>query len=260
MSDKEIYMLNPQELPLGSIAYYIKGNAFDRWTIDYGLVEMHYPHNIVLTMLDVNRTGRTIEGIPYNDFSMTEWRKLPKGWRYDTKLFEIEWENAKELDKKWKAIDVTNPDFILNAYNEHTLIKVEENDYGIIDSEIDSNHGYRIVKRYPMFAEHHPWNKSFMWNEVYKDYATAKAVLDKRDADLKRISEMSDRDYSIYEFTQTIDKAAGLSQSYRDSCKEFLLRQDNIEDIVVRRGHGGIEWKYDRNKRWNLIGYAATGR
>ena len=257
MNNSEIYMLNPQDLPIGSVTYYIKKHGFDRWEIDYGLVEMHYPHNIVLTMLDVNRTGRSIEGVPYNDFTATEWRKLPKGWRYDTRLFEIKWDGAKELEEKWKAIDVTNPDSILDAYNNRVLIKVENNDYGIIDSEVDSKRGYRIVKRYQMWAEPHPWNKSFLWNEVYKDYSAAKAILDKREKDLKRISEMDDREYSIYMFTQTIDSAVDLPETYREDCKKYLMAQDNIEDIVVRRGQGGIQWKYDRNKRWILIGHVA---
>lgn len=254
MVENQIYMLNPQDLPIGSVAYYIKKHGFDRWEIDYGLVEMHYPHNITLTMLDVNRTGRTVEGVMYNDFVMTEWRKLPKGWRYDTKLFEVKWDGAEELKEKWKAIDVTKPDSIIKAYNERTLVKVEENDYGFIDSEIDSKHGYRIVKRYPMFAEPHPWNRSFMWNEVYKDYESAKAVIEQRESELRRISEMTDEEYSIYEYTNTIDNAIDLPQEYRDGCKRFLSEQDKIEDIVVRRYGGMIQWKYDKNKRWNTIG------
>ena len=257
MSQNNCYMLNPQDLPIGSVAYFIKPSPFKKWEIGYGLVEMHYPHNIVLTMLDANRTGRSIEGIPYNDFTSTEWRKLPKGWRYDTELFKVEWDGAKELSKKYKAIDVTNPDSILAAYYDGVLIKVEGNDYGVIDAEVDSKHGYRIIKKYPMFAEPHPWNRSFLWNEVYKDYESAKAVIDRREEELRIISEMSDVEYSIYEYTNTIDNAIDLPEEYREDCKRFLSEQDKLEDIVVRRYQGMIQWKYDRNKRWNTIGYFA---
>lgn len=257
MVNNKIYMLNPQDLPIGSVAYFIKSNPSRKWEIGYGLVEMHYPHNIVLTMLDVNRTGRSIEGVPYNDFTMTEWRKLPKGWGYNTRLFKVEWNGAEELEAKWKAIDVSNPDSILDAYNGGVLVKVENNDYGIIDSEVDSKHGYRIIKRYPMFAEPHPWNRSFMWNEVYKDYESAKAVVEQYENELRKISDMTDKEYSIYEYTNTIDNAVDLPQEYRDDCKKFLSEQDRVEDIVVRRFDGMIQWKYDRNKRWNTIGYMA---
>lgn len=259
MFDKEtmakIYCLNPQDLPIGSVAYYIEHSAFHDWKICYGLVEAHYTHSIVLTMLDANMTDRMVEGIPYADFKMTEWRKLPKGWTYKTDLIgdSYQWEGAYELNEKYKAIDITNPDSILQAYKDGVLIEVEKNDYGRLETEIDSKNGYRIVKNYPMWTPIKAWNKSFQYWEVYKDYVSAQAVLDERTAELQRISEMSDEEYSIYMFTKTIDESY-YDNDYKQRCKDFLLAQDNIEDIVVRASGKGIDWRYEKNKRWNTIG------
>ena len=258
MFDKEtlakIYCLNPQELPIGSVAYFVNQSDVNKWNVGYGLVEAHYTHNIVLTMLDANKTARTVEGIPFSDFTMTEWRKLPKGWSYDTDLVgdSLQWSNYQELNTKYQAIDYTNPSSILQAYKDGVLIEVEKNDYGYIDAEIDRKNGYRLVKKYPMWQEDKAWNKSFYYWEIYKDYASVQAVIDEQRADLKRLSEMTDEEYSIYMFTNTIDNSI-YDDSYKQRCKDFLMKQDKISDIVVRASCRGIEWRYEKNKRWNTI-------
>lgn len=250
----KIYCLNPQDLPIGSVAYYIEHNSFDKWKVDYGIVEAHYTHSIVLTMLDVNKTGRTVEGTPFSDFRMTEWRKLPKGWSYDTDLVgnSLQWSNAIELNEKYKLIDITDPNSILQAYKSGVLIEVEKNDYGVIDAEIDKKYGYRIVKKYPMWQKIKAWNKSFYYYDVFKDYKSAQEVIDEQRAELKRISEMTDKEYSIHMFTERIDSSI-YDENYKEYCKSFLMAQDNIEDIVVRVSNKGIDWRYEKNKRWNTI-------
>ena len=252
------YIRNPQDMPIGSIAYYITWDAFNPPAIKFGLVEAHYTYSIVLTMLDVNRSGRSIEGVPYNEFTATEWRKLPKNWNYQMRLFELEWGNYGYIMQRYKDIDVTDPKSILQAYNDGILVKTEDNDYGKVQTEIDRTHGWRIVKSY-YNVKIPPWNKSFDFREVYKDYASAQTAIEKHNTDLERIMNMTDEEYAIYEFTKVIDETPNISEKYRQHCKDFLMQQDNKEDIVVRRHSGGtvwdiyIQWKYNRNQRWNTI-------
>lgn len=75
-------------------------------------------------------------------------------------------------------------------------------------------------------------------------------------AELNRIANLSDYDWSVEQIDKALEKLRVIMQYPEDriqACREFLLSQDRVEDIDVRVSMKGLEWKYDRNKRWNTV-------
>lgn len=59
------------------------------YSVQYGLVDEQFSDAVIIDYI-VPRERRIIDGIPLDEFKSEErYRKLPKGWSYDTKLFEV---------------------------------------------------------------------------------------------------------------------------------------------------------------------------
>ena len=70
------------------------------------------------------------DGVPLNKIiGKSEWKKLPKGWTYDTIL------EYKVTYNERTPIDITDPREIIKAYNEKRLIDVKDYDYAQVENE-----------------------------------------------------------------------------------------------------------------------------
>lgn len=253
------YELNPQELPVGSVAYFINTNAnglHGNWEVCYGIVDTHYSNSVVIRMIDFNRNGNTCLGIPYKEFTRSKWFKLPKGWSCHTDLITetLEWKDYEKINKAMRELDIKNPDEILRLYEQGILIDVINNDYGKIKSEVDKIKGYRLFIEYDKL--YRPSYQSYYYWGVFKDYESAQKIVDKQKAALKAISEMTDEEY----FFHMIDvefKEHGFytTEEYRIKVKEFLksLGDYNIDIWCHGAYDGQFQWKKSNNKRWVTI-------
>lgn len=268
--DKNEYLndINRKEIPIGSVVYFLENSRkfSGRKAINFGIVEEHYPNTIVLHLIEP-LDMRRIYGIPVKDFKTpTRWQKLPKGWSYNTQLFTIELENpllssitmkeANQISQGYPfGIDIRDKERILQLYKEGRLVNVEDNDHAHFESEINKRYGWRIIRKYPI-TEHHPYYISVDFRNVFTNYAEAKAEVDKIDAEIKRKSELSEYDWTVELIDEKLDLWAGLyykTNEEKQKCRDWLLSRDNVEDIEVRIAHGGIQWKYLKNKKWLSI-------
>lgn len=237
------------EFPIGSVAYYVK-KLNNKWLPAFGIVTDYASYDIELELYDL-ADNRLIDDIPIQDIEFpTKWQKLPKGWTYDTELFSLTWSSRPEEINRYK---ITSPGDILKAIEEGILVKVQNKDYGRVESEIDAKKGWRILKKY--YSSDYR-SSHITTPQVYKTYDEVKTEIDKRDAELRRQAELSDYDWSV----EKIDEAlARWSHTYhiddetKEKYRQRILNFGNVEDIEVRIFSGQIQWKYWKNKRWHDI-------
>ena len=245
--------INRQEIPVGSIVYYVKKHGHE-WSVSWGTLEEHYVYESVIQLYDTYN-WMTVNGIPIKDLKTpTRWQKLPKGWSYDTKLFEIGHdENYEKFNEICKNLKISNKEDIQKAIDIGLFIKVQDKDYGKPEAEIDKHYGWRLIMRYGDYISPHT---SVKYNEVYTNYEDAKRVVDEHEAELKRQSELSDLEWSIEQIDNKLDMWAALysiTDLEKQKLRDRIMGFDRLEDVEVRLYCGNIQWKYWKNRRWNNI-------
>lgn len=244
--------INRQEIPIGSVVYFLTTNQQGRKTIKFGTVEEHYTYEICLQLYDFCER-RMIDGVPVEQIETpTRWQKLPKGWTYDTRLYELDYRPLPNIVKECK---LNNPADVLRAIEQGVFVKVQTLDYGHFEDVIDKEKGWRLERKYP-YGEYHPAYTSVRFDKVYTTYEETKAVLDAELAEFARQAELSDYDWSVEQIDKELNRWAkmyGVSDEEKKKYRDWLLALDNVEDVEVRFITGGIQWKYWKNKRWMNI-------
>jgi len=244
-----------KELPVGAIVFYIKQHGMKK-KIMWGKIADRYPHQIVLELFDVFES-RLINGIPYNEFVPDErYQKLPKGWSYDTKLYDQSYKEIPaemwETFRKFSGFASYNPQDIQKVIDVGYFVPVSTIDYSHIEVDYQNHVGFRLVKK--MYRdEYHPTNITLNYQDVYDNYNDAEKVVEQHEEEMRIESEMSDFEWSIYQIDHELNRAFNMTENQRMKCREMILSMDNVEDIEVRVFSGCIQWKYWKNKRWNNI-------
>ena len=247
--------INRHQFPIGSVVYFVEMNKLGQYRVKFGIVEENYMTEIAVQLYEQKDT-RHVNGIPIKEFpNITKWYKLPKHWCWDTKLFEITMDAppAEMLHLKMNRVDD-----IFKAIDLGYLVKVQENEHCTIESEIDMKYGYRIRKRSPSYGEHHPYYISLPLYKAYKTYEDAKKWIEEYEKECKRISELSDYDWSVEQIDRHLDRMENIFQLTKEKKQEyrdFLLSHDDVENIEARIFNGHLEWKYCKNKTWMTINF-----
>lgn len=259
--------INRKILPIGSVCYYVDKYAVDpisrnnKWRVAFGTIEEHYIDTVAIQLYEL-RDMRLVNGVPINEFKTpTEWQKLPKGWTYSIKLFDIthaefsseylDADTLKEIIVKWN-----NPDNVLEAIQSGVLVKVQDNDHCTINAEIDSHKGYRLRREYPMWRPSPRTCESIHYNDVYATYDEAEKVVKCHEEQLKKMAEMTDLEWSIATIDNTLNHWTAIcqiSEIEKEKIRNFLMNLENLEDVEVRLSSCRIEWKYWKEKRWKSI-------
>lgn len=238
----------------GDIVYWCHSEGNGGYTVRYGIVDEQFSDAIVIDYL-VLRERRLVNGIPIDEFeSETKYKKLPKGWAYNTKLFEMTYSDLTEEEKEFGLIDIENPENIKHAYDKGILVKDNTIFHGVIGEDI-TKEGYRILKKYPMW-KHHMDHVSIRPDKVYFTYEEAKTEVDKNVKEFERQLSLTDYEWSVEHICKNLDifKAIhDLSERDIDAYRDFILGMDNVENIETRIYQGQIQWKYEDKKRWNYI-------
>jgi hypothetical protein len=99
----------------GDIVYWCHHNGNANYEVKFGRVDTQFSDAVVVDYL-ASKERRLIDGVPIEDFeSETRYRKLPKGWSYDMKLFEITYGDSNEEIEMCKNLKLTNPEDIKKA-------------------------------------------------------------------------------------------------------------------------------------------------
>ena len=129
--------VDPKDVKAGDVLYYLvrEGN---KYSFRFGIVDSIRGDEAVIIRLTFDRK-RKIDGVPVEEMDFpTPWKKLPKGWTWNTRLFELDvhgsWEDAIEADY---ILSLDDPDSIKKAYADGYLIPLDRYDNSEFESEID---------------------------------------------------------------------------------------------------------------------------
>lgn len=254
--------LNPADIPVGSVVYYVR-KIGNQYRVDYGLVYQHYKDCVAIQRV-MPRDRRMVKSaftknpVPFKDFPhQTEWRKLPKGWTWNTELFSYAYEEMTE-EEKTLPFDIRVPETIVYAYNKGYLVNVRDVPYEKIEAVIDKVNGYKLIRKamddHHAFVENRPVDlvgiSPFQCFSSHKD---AQAACIKAEEELRAQAEMTDLEWSIHQIEQDIARWAKLysvSEENAARVRDFLMQLDDLENVETRVCTGGIQYKKWNNARW----------
>lgn len=246
--------INRKDLPVGSVGYFVErsNNPPYEYQVHFGIVKVHYPGEIALQLYELVDV-RLINGTPIKEFETpTRWMKLPKGWTYSTKLYDL---SFGEFNHDPSDYNLEKPEDILKAIDNGILVKVQDNDHARIETEIDKKDGFRIVRNYPPYDFYRTY-VTVRFDKVYATYEEAKKELDAINAEFERQSELSDYDWSLEQIDKDINKCVAMAYITEKQGKEYrqrLIDMGKVEDIETRVFNGGLQWKYWKKKKWQTL-------
>ena len=236
----------------GDIVYWCHSNGYD-YSVKYGMVDEQFSDAIVIDLL-VPRERRLINGIPIDKYeNPTKYKKLPKGWSYETKLDEVTYEPMPDEERNFQ-INIKSPVSIKMAYDLGYLVKDSTIYHGNVESEI-TNNGYRVIKKYPMW-KHHIDHVSIRPDRVYDNYMDALYEVQANKAEFLRQASLTDEEWSIEQIDKTIAQWKRATDSSDEEAKRYhdwLVNIKDVDKIETRLCGGEIQWKYEDKKRWNYI-------
>lgn len=237
----------------GDIVYWCHHHGHE-YSVHYGMVDEQFSDAVVIDYL-VPRERRRVDGVPIDEFhSEQRYRKLPKGWTYNTKLFELTWDDLTESEKAYK-LNISIPISIKYAYDNGWLVKDSTIFHGVIEDEINKD-GFRVVKKYPRESFHHIDHVSIRPDKVYFTYEEAKKEVDENTAEFYRQASLSDYEWSVEQIDKTLDMWKVFNDASDKDVKayrDWLLEMKDVENIETRLWGKEIQWKYWKNKKWNYI-------
>jgi len=235
----------------GDIVYWCSFDHTGKYYVKWGMVDEQFSDAVCIDLLEVFER-RCINDIPIDKFEDDKYHKLPKGWTYNTELYQLTY----VVPDKYKGykVDITSPESIKQAYTDGFLVKSDTIFHGDIDTDI-TKQGYKIVKKYPYYmnCETHTSIRS---DKVFFTYAEAKKEADANNAEIIRIANLSDYDWSVEQIDNTLNmwqKICGATDEEKQKYRDWILKLKNIENVEVRDSCGNIEWKYCDKKKWHGI-------
>lgn len=237
----------------GNIVYWCHQRGHE-YSVHYGMVDEQFSDAVVIDYI-VPRERRRVDEIPIDEFhSEQRYRKLPKDWTYNTKLFELTWDDFTSEEKDF-VLDISKPETLQEAYDKGYLVKDNIIFHGVIEAEITKD-GFRIVKKYPRESFHHIDHVSIRPDKVYFTYKEAKKEVDENIAEFRRQAALSDYDWSVEQIDKTLDMWKAFNDASDKEVKAYrnwLLDMKDVENIETRLWGNEIQWKYWKNTRWNYI-------
>lgn len=240
---------------IGDIVYFILHNGFNfQPKVNWGVVGDIIGNNYMIEMQEIAQKI-FIDGVCADKITIpSKWKKLPKNWGYSTTLANIEVTIDPDVLKK---VDGVVP-FMNDKKGLEEAIKigllVPYTPISMITTEIDKNKGWRLTHSLTQNINTIKCGRYYInENDIYTECEDAQKVVAAHIAECERQANLSDYDWSVEQIDKTLAHYACIysdGTSYVERVRAWLLEQPNVEDIEVRTTSHGIEWKYEKNKRW----------
>lgn len=238
----------------GDIVYWCENRKSGRYGVNYGMVDEQFSDAVCIDLLE-KKEIRYVDGVPMDQFETEQkYRKLPKGWTYSTKLFQLEWRIDPEEEKLFQEIKMDQPETIKKAYELGVLVKSDQIFHGHIEVDI-TKEGFRIIKKYPIW-QHHITHISIRSDQVYFTYQEAQKEVEKHVVALERMANLSEYDWAVELIDQTLKhwkKLQNAAEEEVSAYRNWLLSMKYVEEIETRVYSGSIQWKYLKNTKWHNI-------
>jgi len=238
----------PKKYTQGDVIYFVDPYTHE---MDWGILEETYTDGYWLNLYEP-RNIMTINDIPFSDFPFNHTRKkLPKNWAYDTQFYTV------GSDPKWEKIfkeETFNyqPETLKHLIDIGVFVQPSSQPHGHIDTDVTKD-GYTIRLKSEYGDRYRPDSAVVQDRDAYATAEEAKQAVQAYKDELIRQANLSDYEWAVEQIDKALARLTWKDEEYKTSAREFLLKQKNVEDIVVRLHAEGIEWKYDRNKKWLYV-------
>lgn len=224
------------------------GVVWPRYEVKWGKIESFGLHCTHIEMYEL-RNRMIIDGVSIWDWQPDgKKKKLPKGWTYNTRLFDIDYE---PISDNFKNARMDSPEDLQMLIDEKVFIRVKDNINYHPEAEI-SKDGWELVRRSD--EKYKPTYIELRNDRLYSTYAEAKAEVDAKYAEFQRQAELSDEEWSKEKILETINRWVSIyglpSQERYEKIYDFLMNHERVEDVEVRIYMRHLQWKYDKNKKW----------
>lgn len=259
--------LNPKDISVGRYVYFIR-KRWNRYYVMGGFVYDHYHDGIAIQCVTLPdrrmvKSVFTEEPVPFAEFPWrTDYAKLPKGWTWNTQLFEIFHRPLTEEESRVASIRQDDPDApsrFAEAYQAGILVNVRDVEDFEIKSVIDKQ-GYYLVKdgkSYTFNGDSRPIDTVMLSPcEVFLTYEGASEAVKEYEAELKAQAEMTDLEWAEFEIRKDVERWAALYHIQEADWRrtlEFLLNHKELENLETRLGNGTLLWRVYGKTRWNTI-------
>ena len=190
----------------------------------------------------------------------TLWKGIeinPKYRKGYSKLFEIKQDPLTDEEINFK-LEINKPETLKEAYDKGFLVKRSNIFHGSIESEITKD-GWRIHKGYSQDwgINRTPNYTTVTCSKVYRSYDEAQKEVDEHIAEYKRQAALSDYDWSVEQIDKVLSyykNIYNLTDSEVKQYRDWILAQDDIENVEVRIHFGNLEFRdCTKHKKWHGI-------
>lgn len=243
----------------GDIVYWCENCGNGDFQLRWGIVDEVYYDKVAVDFLEPKECRyihadwmRPDEWVYLPEFEDTRWHELPKGWTYDTPLFEI---TQLAMPVAWLYdVKLDDPDSIIHAYNSGDLVKSSTIFHGNVESVITKD-GYQIQKRYPMWQKRHVDYTGVDHHKIRLTYEEAEAEVVKSIEEILRQCSLTDEEWAWEQIEKDIDRYC-IGNGYKkddphiSAIRDYFADMPDIFSVETRISGGKLQWKLEKNKRW----------
>lgn len=229
------------KVDIGQIVYVVR-REYNDFYIQIGIVdEIFNEHSAKVDFLTM-REMRTINGVPIKEFHDDKYHKLPKGWTYNTPLYDIGYEPIyNEVKIALKGVNQKDTAAIKEAYNKGYMVKIYDTFTGHIDVEI-TKEGYRVFQSH--WNDHTVPGYTYPMHQIYESYDEAQKWIDDYNAELERQASLTYEEWSLEQIDDELARWKYIySRTDKDvqKVREYLLSLGDVASLEVRTWKGNVQ-------------------
>lgn len=243
--------MDKTHLEQGTIVYWLT----PYYKIEFGVVEETWHDGVDINLLcPPNKT--LINGEPIHNISFpTTYRKLPKGWSYDMKLFESSSEWTKEDNDFFIPLfnNPTNNNIELLIDKGWLVKRKDEWLRGHVDVQIEKGE-FRLVFKH----RNEPQGAFKSFKDLYLTYDEALQTKEELFAEFQRVANLSDYEYNLEKLDQVAGiwaKLYSIPEDRLEKEKDMIKSLKNFDNLEFRIANEQLQFKEWNKKRWTGISY-----
>lgn len=222
-----------------TVVYWCHNHGNGVYDVRYGIVCEQWFDKVVVNFLEP-RERRRVNGIPIMEFEGEQRRKkLPKGWNYNTMLYEITYDELSPEEKEF-CLDIRNPSSIKEAYSKGYIVERSKIFHGEIDISI-TKEGYKVIVR-SCKVQCPPCRVAIEPYRLYFTFDEAQNEVSENMAEFERQADLSDYDWSVEQIDEVLGGWVYMYGKTKEEAESIVLT------FLLKkcRGSGdtGFQWRY----------------
>lgn len=233
---------------IGDVVYFVEKRIVDS-KIEYGMITWINGKTYGISRIKFRDT-RIINGIPIQDFEITDWmpttKEFRKGARNLWDLVNIETRYCVNTEKL-AGLTLKEPNDIKKLIELGVMVRcIDEPDWDIdVEPKNRDYKEYRIKKSIPAWISTYgnpPDTISLYETELLATYDEAEKAKQEWETELEIERNLSDYDWSVKEMDKVLKMFH--DDDFAEKCMAKLLSMDKVEDIEIKKSDDKVLWRY----------------